>query len=93
MGTNNEILGWNGLEITGKLRPNASDVASLGPDFEAEWSQTFANNPNKPMVGLTLVAASVPHKQNKSKKKRVYLILTDLSPFLACLTDLAGFRT
>ncbi|RWA03944.1 hypothetical protein EKO27_g11161 [Xylaria grammica] len=36
---------------------------------------------------------SVLHKQNKSKKKRVYLILTDLSPFLACLTDLAGFRT
>ncbi|GAW18475.1 hypothetical protein ANO14919_079510 [Xylariales sp. No.14919] len=58
MGSNDEILGWNGLEVTGKLRPNASDVASLGPDFEAEWSQTFANNPNKPMVGLTLVASN-----------------------------------
>lgn len=56
MRSNDEILGWNGLEGTGKLRPKASDVASLGPDFEAEWNQTFANNPNKPMVGLTLIA-------------------------------------
>ncbi|KAI1157731.1 alcohol oxidase-like protein [Nemania serpens] len=58
MRSNDEILGWNGLEGTGKLRPKASDVASLGPDFEAEWNQTFANNPNKPMVGLTLIAGN-----------------------------------
>ncbi|KAI1355537.1 alcohol oxidase-like protein [Xylaria sp. FL0043] len=58
MGSNDEILGWNGLEVTGKLRPNASDVVALGPDFEAEWNQTFANNPNKPMFGLTLVAGN-----------------------------------
>lgn len=56
MGSNDEILGWNGLEVTGKLRPGPSDIASLGPDFEAEWNKTFANNPNKPMIGLTLVA-------------------------------------
>ena len=56
MGSNDKILGWNGLEVTGKLRPDASDIASLGPEFEAEWNKTFANNPNKPMVGLTLVA-------------------------------------
>ncbi|KAI0974392.1 alcohol oxidase-like protein [Xylaria arbuscula] len=58
MGSNDKILGWNGLEVTGKLRPDASDIASLGPEFEAEWNKTFANNPNKPMVGLTLVAGN-----------------------------------
>ncbi|KAI0182596.1 putative glucose dehydrogenase [Xylaria flabelliformis] len=58
MESNDDILGWNGFEITGKLRPNASDIAALGPEFAAEWSQTFANNPNKPMVGLTLVAGN-----------------------------------
>ncbi|KAI0404248.1 hypothetical protein F4802DRAFT_615838 [Xylaria palmicola] len=52
--------GWNGFEITGKLRPNASDVAALGHDFEAEGSQTFGSYPNKPMIGLTLIAGNAP---------------------------------
>ncbi|KAJ2997559.1 hypothetical protein NUW58_g618 [Xylaria curta] len=58
MGSNDEILGWNGLEVTGKLRPDASDVALLGPNFEAHWNENFADNPNKPMVGLTLIAGN-----------------------------------
>ncbi|KAI8633311.1 alcohol oxidase-like protein [Xylariaceae sp. FL1651] len=58
IGSNDKILGWNGLEITGKLPPNASEIASFGPAFEAEWNKTFASNPNKSMVGLTLVAGN-----------------------------------
>ncbi|KAI0503175.1 alcohol oxidase-like protein [Xylaria bambusicola] len=58
MQRNDEILGWNGFEITGKLRPNPSDVVTLGPDFEVEWNRTFANIFNKPMIGLTLVAGN-----------------------------------
>ncbi|KAI0424088.1 GMC oxidoreductase [Xylaria sp. FL1042] len=61
MGSNDKILGWNGFEITGKLRPDAPSVASLGPDSEAEWNQNFANNPNKPMVGLTLIASNAAY--------------------------------
>ncbi|KAI1828362.1 alcohol oxidase-like protein [Xylaria intraflava] len=56
--TNDKILGWNGFEVTGKLRPNTADVASLGPEFQAHWNKHFENNSNKPLIGLTLVAGN-----------------------------------
>ncbi|KAI1127963.1 alcohol oxidase-like protein [Nemania abortiva] len=58
MESKDKMLGWNGLEVTGKLRPHATDVASVGPEFEAEWKEKFADNPNKLLVGLTLIAGN-----------------------------------
>ncbi|KAI0530165.1 alcohol oxidase-like protein [Xylaria digitata] len=58
IGNNDKILGWNGLEITCKLRPNATGVATLGSDFQTRWDKDYKNNPNKPMIGVTLVAGN-----------------------------------
>ncbi len=39
IGSNDKILGWNGLDITCKLRLNAADIASLGPEFQTIWDR------------------------------------------------------
>lgn len=45
-----KVLGWNGVDITCKIRPSDRDVASFGPDFEKVWERDFKFNPNKPLA-------------------------------------------
>lgn len=45
-----KLLGWNAADITAKLRPTASDVAALGPEFQEVWEKEWEHNPNKPMA-------------------------------------------
>lgn len=46
----NNALGWNGVDITCKIRPSHRDVASLGSDFEKVWERDFKSNPDKPLA-------------------------------------------
>lgn len=46
----NRVLGWNGVDITCKIRPSQRDVASLGSDFEKVWERDFKSNPDKPLA-------------------------------------------
>lgn len=50
-----EILGYNGQDATGKLRPIDEEVAALGPEFQAAWNADFKNKPDKPVVCMTLL--------------------------------------
>lgn len=52
---NAKILGWNAMDIACKIRPNEADVAALGPDFQEAWDCDFKNNPNKPLVLMSLI--------------------------------------
>ncbi|KAK7705270.1 hypothetical protein SLS64_008107 [Diaporthe eres] len=45
-----KVLGWNGVDITCKIRPSDRDVASLGPDFEKVWERDFKSNPDRPLA-------------------------------------------
>ncbi|KAF1968198.1 alcohol oxidase [Bimuria novae-zelandiae CBS 107.79] len=49
------ILGWNGQDVTGKLRPTEEEVAELGPAFQAYWEKEYKNDANKPLFLTALV--------------------------------------
>ena len=51
-----EMLGWNSIDISCKLRPTDEDVAALGPNFQAAWDRDFKNNPNRPIMLMGLVS-------------------------------------
>ncbi|KAI1210745.1 alcohol oxidase [Annulohypoxylon truncatum] len=53
--TNDRILGWNAQDVTCKLRPTDEDVASLGPVFQEVWNKEFRDNPNRPLMMMSLV--------------------------------------
>ncbi|OAR00279.1 hypothetical protein LLEC1_06101 [Akanthomyces lecanii] len=56
-----EILGYNGQDATGKLRPTDEEAAALGPEFAAAWSADFKSKPDKPVVCMTLVNTLLPN--------------------------------
>jgi len=55
MANNDPVLGWNGQDVTCKLRPTDADVAALGPDFQAAWERDYARHPNRPLMLASLV--------------------------------------
>lgn len=52
---NDKILGWNTQDIICKLRPSETDIAGIGPEFQSIWKRDYANNPNKPLVLMSLI--------------------------------------
>ncbi|KAJ4291645.1 hypothetical protein N0V90_009540 [Kalmusia sp. IMI 367209] len=56
MKNKHKILGWNAQEVQGKFRPTETEVDALGPDFRKAWDFEFKNQPEKPVVVLSLIA-------------------------------------
>jgi alcohol oxidase len=52
---NAPILGWNCMDITCKLRPTDSDIASLGPNFREAWDKDYKDEPNRPLALGSLI--------------------------------------
>ncbi|KAI0389166.1 alcohol oxidase-like protein [Xylariaceae sp. FL0594] len=75
-----KLLGWNGSEGSGKLRPSASDVDSLGPHFKAHWDRNFANDPAKPMMGITLIAANARYPSEAPVGQYFTIVNFDMYP-------------
>lgn len=42
-----------------KWRPTLSEVAELGPEFQAYWDSYFANAPDKPVMWIGVCSAFV----------------------------------
>ncbi|RDL38488.1 FAD protein [Venustampulla echinocandica] len=51
------FLGWNGIDVAGKIRPTESEIASMGPDFRKDWDRDFAPYPTKPLMLYGVVNA------------------------------------
>ncbi|RYP75326.1 hypothetical protein DL771_002422 [Monosporascus sp. 5C6A] len=70
--SNDRRLGWNCLDVLGKIRPTESEVSALGPDFRRAWDRDFKNAPDRPLVLLGMMnvflgdPASVPPGQYAS---------------------------
>lgn len=43
-------MGWNGIDIGGKLRPSEEEVAQLSPAFQECWARDFQNQPTRPIM-------------------------------------------
>lgn len=52
---NDEMLGWNGIDISSKIRPTEAEIKSLGPRFEDAWGKSFQNISEKPLVSMFMV--------------------------------------
>ncbi|KAI0023436.1 GMC oxidoreductase [Xylariomycetidae sp. FL0641] len=48
-------LGWTAIDVAGRLRPSAADVADLGPEFRAVWNREFRDRPGRPLMFMALL--------------------------------------
>jgi alcohol oxidase len=48
--------GWNAVDLSSKLRPTATEIGELGPEFQAVWDKEFKNAPEKPLVNMGVVS-------------------------------------
>ena len=54
--TKHKMLGWNAQDIQGKLRPTGTEVAALGPYFQAAWDRESMPNPDKLVAIISVIA-------------------------------------
>ncbi|KAI0429919.1 GMC oxidoreductase [Xylaria sp. FL1042] len=52
---NDPRLGWNGIDVAGKLRPTEDEAASLGLEFKMAWDRDYKNKPNRPMMLMAIL--------------------------------------
>ena len=50
----NPLLGWNGLDVAGKLRPTTAEAEALGPEFYKLWKHDFEHS-ERPLVVTALI--------------------------------------
>lgn len=72
MKANHKMLGWNGQQIQGKVRPTDEEVAELGPEFQKAWDREFKNYPDKPLVVFSVVAGYAEKSPLKFMLLRVF---------------------
>lgn len=51
------VIGWNGLDCVGKLRP--AEVASLHPTLQKAWEEDFKPRAEKPLMLIATIAGYV----------------------------------
>lgn len=59
--TNADILSWNGVDASSKIRPSEEDVAGFKSELHKVWESSFADVPNRPLGSLVLVAGYASH--------------------------------
>ena len=52
---NDPILGWNGQDVTSKIRPTDKQVATFGERFQEVWKRNYEPYSDRPLVQLTLI--------------------------------------
>lgn len=53
----NPILGWNGIDVSSKLRPTEAEIDEMGPEFRKLWDRDFKDEPDKPLMLMAAVSA------------------------------------
>lgn len=54
--TKDPRLGWNGQEVTCKIRPSEAEASALGPEFEAAYKRDFLGHPDKPLALMSFLS-------------------------------------
>ncbi|KAN0140567.1 hypothetical protein V8E53_001776 [Lactarius tabidus] len=57
--TRKQITTHNSIDAGIKWRPNPSEVAELGPEFQKYWDSYFANAPDKPVLWVGISSSFV----------------------------------
>lgn len=74
-------LGWNGLDIGGKLRMTEEEAAALGPEFKASWDKNFANEPSKPVMLMGVMAMYMGDAKMLDEPDRQYSTMASYTPY------------
>ncbi|KAL1957923.1 hypothetical protein VTO42DRAFT_5315 [Malbranchea cinnamomea] len=53
------VLGWNGLDCVGKIRPNENDLKKLPPILKERWERDFRDRETRPFMLMSSLAAYV----------------------------------
>ncbi|KIW18247.1 hypothetical protein PV08_02535 [Exophiala spinifera] len=53
------VLGWNGLDCVGKIRPSTGDEDLLGPELRELWESDYRLRPTRPLMLMSSLAAFV----------------------------------
>jgi alcohol oxidase len=48
-------LGWNGIDMSSKLRPSDDEVKSLSPALQKRFQEDFQDEPNRPIMLMAMV--------------------------------------
>ncbi|KAI1126928.1 putative alcohol oxidase [Nemania abortiva] len=63
-------LGWNGIDVAGKLRPRADDAERLGPEFFGLWKKDWAPYPYKPMIIMNFIHGYIGNPSDVAPDQR-----------------------
>ncbi|KAI5886016.1 alcohol oxidase-like protein [Schizophyllum commune H4-8] len=64
----------NGIDAGIKIRPTATERASMGPAFAAYWDEVFESAPDKPLLAISCSAVSIGATPSVDHKSRFLAI-------------------
>ncbi|OAT10443.1 alcohol oxidase [Blastomyces gilchristii SLH14081] len=56
------LLGWNGLDCFGKLRPSETEVNEFGTALQEAWDKDFRHRETRPLMLMCAIAANLARK-------------------------------
>jgi alcohol oxidase len=51
---NDELLGWNSMDASGKFRPTEWEVTAMGPAFKRAWDRDFRDQKDRPLMIIAM---------------------------------------
>ncbi|KAF7195079.1 Alcohol oxidase [Pseudocercospora fuligena] len=51
---NDELLGWNSMDASGKFRPTEEEVTAMGPAFRRAWDRDFKEQKDRPLMIIAM---------------------------------------
>ncbi|KAK7936733.1 uncharacterized protein PG986_015171 [Apiospora aurea] len=68
-----KMIGWNVMDVSCKLRPSQSDLASLGADYQEVWNREFESDKTKPLIMMSL-GAGYPKDPSEVPRGQYYMM-------------------
>ncbi|KAJ7067084.1 GMC oxidoreductase-domain-containing protein [Mycena amicta] len=71
------MMAHNGIEAGIKIRPSRQELEVLGPGFTERWNQFFANQPDKPVMWIGILAAISYYTEYPTSLGRTHIKSSD----------------
>lgn len=57
-----DILSWNGVDASAKIRPTKKDIDAFNPALRKVWEEQYANEPTRPLGVIVVYAGYVDYE-------------------------------
>ncbi|KAK8062007.1 Alcohol oxidase [Apiospora phragmitis] len=68
-----KMVGWNVMDVSCKLRPSQSDLASFGADYQEVWNRGFESDKTKPLIMMSF-GAGYPKDPSEVPRGQYYML-------------------